>query len=348
MLIAIFALIVALFVLSLYSERLPRHYHWVLFAFVVVAMTVMCIVRPTSYNSDFLNYEKFFFGFDQDILKLLVEPTYLWISRTVYYAGGTIYTVLAIYALLSVPLKLYALRKLTDSTLFLLAACVYAGNYFMLHDCEQIRIAVALTFGMYAIYLKSRDNWLWIAFVLFGVAFHHTLAVLAAPIIVAPREIRGYWWFLYYAVVPVAILLWITHISVLVFLPIPYIETRIQAYEIAMAQGQHPDIRVINSLVIARVAIYYYLIYYYDNIKQHVKALPILLLCYAASLFAWFGLTDMVVIAVRLSQLFGFVEVILFASLAYTVRPRWAGKVIVLLLSLYQFAQLCISNQFDW
>lgn len=348
MLIIVLVVILALAVISLFSENLPESYHNYILWGTIIVLVIICMARPGSYVSDYLNYERYFYSFNSIKTRLTVEPTFLWISEKVYFAGGTLRNVIYIYALLSVPLKLYAVRKLTTNTIYILAIMVYASNYFMLHDCEQIRIAVALAFGMYAIYLKCEGNYWWIALVLIGTCFHSTLAVLIVPLILCPKILGKWWKIVLCASIPICIILWLLHINIITVLPIPYVETRLKMYELAIANGKHPDVRVINVMVLFRIALFYYVVYYYDNIYQHLKCLPLLLFCDALSIAAWFSLATMSVIAVRISQLYGFVGIILFASIYYTIRPNWAGKVSVILIALYFFAQNYAYNQFGF
>lgn len=348
MLILILIVILALSIISLYSERLTKSYHVYILCGTIIVFLLLCMNRPGSYDSDYLNYEKYFYSFNSLKTKLSVEPTFLWLSEKVYFAGGTLRIVIYIYALISIPLKLYALRKLTTETIYILTVIVFASNYFMLHDCEQMRIAAALAFGMYAIYLKIHSNYWWIAFVVLGICFHSTLAVLAIPLLLCPKDLTKTWKIILCAAIPISIVLWIAHINIITMLPIPYLETKLRLYELAIANGNHPDVRVINVMVLLRIALFYYIVYYYDNIHQYLKCLPILLFCNALSIAAWFSLATMSVIAVRISQLYGFVEVILFASVYYTIRPQWAGKSVVILIALYFFAQNYVYNQFGF
>ncbi len=348
MLIAIFAFMVVLSVLSLFSERLPKSYNTYILWGIILVFVLLCMTRPGSYVSDYLNYEKYFYSFDKIKTKLSVEPTFTWICEKVYFAGGTLRTVIYIYALISVPLKLYSIRKLTNENIFILTAIIYASNYFMLHDCEQIRIAAALAFGMYAFYQKSQGSKWWVASIILGTTFHSTLAVLFIPFALSPNDLSKRWKIILCASIPIGILLWMGHVNIITALPIPYIETKLRLYEIAIANGKHPDVRVLNAMVFLRIILFYFIIYYYDNIRPHIKCLPLLLVCYALSIFTWFALSEMSVIAVRISQLYGFVEIILFASVYYMVRPNWAGKLIVILIGMYLYAQNYIYNQFGF
>lgn len=337
-------------VISLFSENLPKKYHSYLLWFYISVFLVVSITRPTSYVSDYKNYENYFYSFDNKIIQLTVEQSFLLIAEFVYRHGGTMHTMIWIFAFISIPLKLYAVRKMTDGTCFLLSLLVYASNYFQLHDCEQIRLAAGMAFGMYAMYLRveRRSVWLICALMLMAIAFHHTMGAMVIPLAICPKNLSSKWKKTLALIVPVSILLWALHINIITSLPIPYVEQKLKIYELAIANGQHMEIRVINIMVLFRVVLFYYILYYYDIIKPHVKALPILMLCDCLSIATWFGLSEMSVIAVRMSQLFGFVEIILFSCIYYTIRPAWCGKVIVMFLAIYLYAQNYAYNQFGF
>ena len=350
MLIIIFVVMLSLMVVSLFSENLPKKYHSYLLWFYIAVFLVVSITRPTSYVSDYKNYENYFYSFDDKIIQLTVEQSFLLIAEFVYRHGGTMHTMIWIFALISIPLKLYSVRKMTDGTCFLLSLLVYASNYFQLHDCEQIRLAAGMAFGMFAIYLRveRKSGWMICALMLIAIAFHHTMGAMIIPLIMCPRDLSARWKKVLVAIVPVSILLWALHINIITSLPIPYIEQKLKIYELAIANGQHMEVRVINIMVLFRIVLFYYILYYYDVIKPHVKALPMMVLCDCFSLGTWFVLSEMSVIAVRISQLFGFMEIILFACVYYTLRPAWFGKLVVMLIAVYFFAQNYAYNQFGF
>jgi hypothetical protein len=49
-----------------------------------------------------------------------------------------------------------------------------------------------------------------------------------------------------------------------------------------------------------------------------------------------------------MSELFEVTEIIMFASVIYTVKPYWLGKIYPCLFSLYLFLYGCWVNQFGF
>jgi hypothetical protein len=85
--------------------------------------------------------------------------------------------------MISIPLKIYSLSKMVPPAIFFLAIPVYLANFFQLHDCEQMRIAAALSVGMYCylLRLEGKKWWLWGALWLVAISFHHTAKCSTIP-----------------------------------------------------------------------------------------------------------------------------------------------------------------------
>lgn len=78
----------------------------------------------------------------------------------------------------------------------------------------------------------------------------------------------------------------------------------------------------------------------YDLIKEHNKYLPLMIKLMALSLFSFTALSSLPVLAFRISELYGIVEIILFTNIFYTVQPKLLAKIIVITISITLF---CIS-----
>ena len=144
------------------------------------------------------------------------------------------------------------------------------------------------------------------------------------------------------------VVFWILKVNPITTIPIPYIEAKMALYELAISNGDHPDILVIHPIPLLRIVTFLYVLYYYDLIYEHMKCFNLVLVCEALGLFCWFGLSTMSVFAVRMSELFEITEIIMFASVIYTVKPMWLGKVWPFLVAMYIFLYGCKVNQFGF
>ncbi len=338
------------FYLSLIEKCLPQDFFRYVMWGIILLMVVISGTRPGTSVSDFLVYEEIFYNFDSTKNQLAVESTFLWVCEFFYYHGGTIRSVIWLYALLSIPLKVYSLSRMATPQIMLLAIPIYLGNFFQLHDCEQMRVAAALAMGMYCFLLRLEGKkWTWIPFWLVAISLHHTATALILPLLITPQKAMSLRWRIGLIVlVVVGIICWIIHINPITTLPIPYIEAKMALYELAISNGEHPDILVLHPIVLLRLITLFYVLYFYDLIYEHLKCLNIVLVCEALGLFCWFGLSEMSVFAVRMSELFEVTEIILFASVIYTVKPIWLGKLYPIAFALYIFLYGCRVNQFGF
>ena len=350
-LVFIFILMMLCFSLSMIEDYLPEHYYKYIVGGTIVIMVIISGTRPGSPVSDFPVYESIFYNYDSLKNQLSVEATFLWVCELFYKMGGNIRWVIWVYALLSIPLKIYAVSKLAPAQIFFLAIPIYLGNFFQLHDCEQMRVAAALSVGLYCylLRLEGKKWWLWVPLWLVAISFHHTAAALIIPLLITPRKALSNAWKIAMSVtVIIGIVCWILKFNPITTLPIPYIEMKMALYELAISKGQHPDILVYHPIVLLRLITFFYVLYYYDVIYEHLKCLNLVLVCETIGLFCWFGLSVTSVFAVRMSELFEVTEIILFASVIYTVKPVWVGKIYPAAFALYLFFYGCKVNQFGF
>ena len=90
---------------------------------------------------------------------------------------------------ISLGIKFYLFRKYLAHPL--LAVVAYVLIFYGIHEYTQIRAALALALGYWAIHLVMERRWLWAA-LLFGLSLtFHTSAVLLLPAYIASQFIRG-------------------------------------------------------------------------------------------------------------------------------------------------------------
>lgn len=347
----IFLLMFLCFCLSAIEEWLPRQYYSYIVWGIIFFMVIVSATRPGTNVSDYTVYESIFFNYDSTKNQLSVEATFLWLCELFYHMGGTIRWVIWVYAFLSIPLKIYSLSKLVPSEIFFLAIPIYLANFFQLHDCEQMRIAAGLAMTMYCFLLKMEGKkwWQWLPFLLIGTSFHHTALALIVPLLFTPEGPMSMKWKVGLVVfILLGVVFWVVGVNPITTIPIPYIEAKMALYEMAISNGEHPDILVIHPIVLLRIITFLYVLYFYDTIHEHLKCFNYVLLCEALGLFCWFGLSQTSVFAVRMSELFEVTEIIMFASVIYTVKPYWLGKIYPCLFSLYLFLYGCWVNQFGF
>ena len=243
----------------------------------------------------------------------LVELSFICISKIVAFLFNNVLFVFLIYALIGVTLKLVAIKQLTD--LWLLSLVVYVANFFILHEMIQIRAGIASAFLLLSIKpIYDRNFKKFITFTLLAIFFH------ISSLIILPLWFLGE--FKYKAnlsymisIMPIAYGIYFMKITVLNFIPIPYVQEKLELYALLQELGTADfltDINVFNYVFLAKIIIFYLLVWKSQLLMLQNKYTIVLLHIYAVSLFMYPALAMMPVLAGRVSELLGVVEIILF------------------------------------
>lgn len=294
------------------------------FAFLLI---IFAGFRDGNSVRDYLNYIQLFKYPDE-----YIEPTFNIISYIVklLFYGNVVYLFL-IYSFLGVSLKFYAIKQL--SPFFFLSVIIYLSHYYILHDLTQIRVGVASGFLLMCIKpLYERNFKLFFTFLFIAILFHYSAIVLLPLWFINKDNLNKFY---YYLLIPMGIIIYILKINLILELPIPILQEKIAIYKELQefdVDGFN-EINVFNSLYILRCLIYYFLLYYSNNIIHSNKYFIILIKIYAFSLFSLPAFSVMPVIAFRIGELFGIVEVILMPMIFYTIKEKLFPKFVVVSIS---------------
>lgn len=287
-------------------------------------------------GSRFPDYESYLILYD-DIKTgdVIVELSFLYVAKFVHFVFNNVSILFLIYALLGVSLKLLAIRKLTD--LWLLSIAVYAANFFILHEMIQIRAGVAAAFLLLCIKpIYDRNLKQFLGFALLAIFFHISAIVILPLWFFGKFKTKANVFFLH-IILPVAYGVYFLKITIFNFIPIPYVQEKLDLYaalqELETADF-FTDINVFNYVFLAKIIIFYFLLYKNKLLMSHNKYSMVLLNVFGISLFMYPALAMMPVLAGRISELLGIVEIVLFPLLYYIINPRYIAVLIVLVWSL--------------
>lgn len=347
----IFLLMLFTWGLSFLTEYIPKRVLGLVLTAVAIVMIVVAATKPDT-SSDYAHYFRMFQDYDSPKTELTTEPTYIMLSKFLHTVRGSFDVLLWIYALLSIPLKMYAFKRLSSYDILFAGLPIYYAFFFQLHDCEQIRLAAAMAFAMAAYVCRVEKRfWLsWVLLWLIATSFHYTTFVTIAPLVLyrsKPFSVK--YRILLSLFVFAGIIIWFLHLDIISLIPIPALEAKMALYDMSIAQGEQiEEILLYHPIALLRYAVFFYALFFYDTLRQRMKGLNIILLCQAFGLFAWGGLSGVAVFAVRVSELYQIPEILLFGSVVNTVRPAWAGRVFVLAVALYIFMYGIRVNQFGF
>lgn len=293
----------------------------------VAMMVLLAAFKPIGIDADSLTYLDHYNG----STKVDIEYSCLLIcdiARDVFQSPQFIFV---IYALLAIPIKAYGTTRMTD--LWFVSLLVWLSNYFILHDLTQIRAAVSAGIFIYSLYFLQHGERLKYLLCITIACFFHLSAILLFFLVFLGNKPLSRTWKILLAVVPMlGYLLAFFKIDLIVYVPIPYIQERVEIYEEArdIAQSVMDEINIFNAVYLIRVLMYYLLLWKGDIISQHVKNYPLLIKIFSLSIICYTAFSFLPVLAFRTSELLGVVEILLIPYLAYSVRPLSVGKGLII------------------
>jgi hypothetical protein len=136
--------------------------------------------------------------------------------------------------------------------------------------------------------------------------------------------------------VPVAYMVYFTHVNLIAYLPIPGIKEKLDLYKELQELGddQWNVINVFNLLFLARIVIFYFVIWKYDLIVAQNHYVPILLKIYCIAIISFLIFATMPVFSVRINELCSIVEIILIPQIFYVFKPEAFGKAVVIFIGV--------------
>ena len=301
---------------------------WVVFTLVVVVLTLMAGLRPIGIDKDSWQYYAYYLGKFDD----MVEYSFILISDIVRVAFGDVRGVFFIYALIAIPLKCYVFTKLSNEIFLLLG--VYMSNFLILHDMTQIRVGAAMAFiflGFY--YLTQGRRWPCFFLILIATAFHVSAVLMLAILIFRNVELRS-WHRIVLALIPfLALTSVFFDVNVSTLIPIEFIQSKLEVYEDLKEKGlvEAEKINIFNAAIMLKIAVYYFLLWKYDVVKQYCPYLTLLLKIFALSYVCLGVFNFLAVLACRINELFGFVEILMVPLIIHAISPKYVARVLLLI-----------------
>lgn len=239
-------------------------------------------------------------------------------------------------ALLSVGIKWTAIQKLSPCIWGTLL--IYLSHFFILHDMIQIRAAIASGLFLWATkYLAERDAKRFFLISAIAVLFHNSAFVIFPLWFINTSKTQKK---LYLWMIPIAYIIVITGHSfgyLVSHIPITQIQTLWMMYEQMMAQDVGTAINIFNSMHLLRCAVCIFILINIDKIAQYSPYAITWAKLYTISFVAFLLLSDIPVVAFRISELLQIVEILLIPTILLLPRYRQLGKYMII-----GFAGFCV------
>ncbi len=332
-------IIVAILLFLVFTEEHIGEYKWLAFILVGISLIVFSGFRPIGFDRDSYNYQQMFMHPDSNISEVSVEPSYRYLSRTLYYIWPDIHIVFLLYAIAGVSLKFWAIKQL--SPLLFLPILLYVCNFFLLHDCTQMRVGIASGLFLLSIKPLSEGKKLNATFyILVAIIFHYSALSLLPLLLLDNSSMTTIKKFLLALIVPTCFAMYVIGIDPLTSIYIPYVTDKVEAYQ-ALSEVKLEKESILNPFPLIKMAVFLYALYFSETIKPYVPSIYLLIKILGCSLIVYFAFTSVKIVSMRISELYGIIELVTYPCIVYTIRPFSYGKLIVCIIAFIEiFFQL--------
>ncbi|MBR4849069.1 MAG: EpsG family protein [Bacteroidaceae bacterium] len=328
----LFAILLVIAVLAFFEDEEIQNRGWLLLALATV-LTLFVAFRPEGIDNDYNAYVGYFKS-PTGVAASLAEPTFKLINGLARFFDASI-LLFVIYAFLAVPLKIYAIKRL--SPYWYLSILLWFTHLFIIQEMTQIRVAVASGIFLFALpYLGDGKKLKFTLCMVAAILFHYSALALLPLVIFGNKELSRLFRCVL-IVVPIIIYAFpFAGMDLLKLIPIPFIQQKLQMYEELMVYegGVWADINIYNAMALVRLFAYYVLIWKYDYLKDKYPYMPILLKVFCYSICMYVGLSFLPPIAMRIEELIAIIDCIMFPLLAVLLRPHWLGRLLVVLYAV--------------
>lgn len=295
--------------------------------FLLISMCLISIFRPDT-MLDYQDYKEAF-----DIEHSRMEPTFILITTLIKAYSGDFILLVAFYAILGISLKLWIIKKCSVS--FSLSILIYLSNFFLLHDMIQMRVSVSGALFLISLYYNNiGKKYISIFLILISILFHYSAILLVFIFFLNREKINKK---LYVSLIPLCYCLALLHIGIPFIirnLGISYIQVIFEAYENNI-YVRDSSLNIFNVVQLLKIVLATILLLKINMLKHIYPMSVILVKVYIISISFYALFSEMPVIAVRVSELIGVVEILLIPCLIYLFRPRKIGYSFVILISLF-------------
>lgn len=262
-------------------------------------------------------------------LTISVETSFYIISCIIQKFTGNVKYLFLTYAALAIIAKFYAIKKIAAFPFY--SILIYYSFYYFLHEVTQIRVGVSVAFILLSLMSIEEKNLLKFIIFMIIAAFFHISAIIVLPFyFIRTNKIEK----IYFLLIPIAYLFYLTNlniVSLIKFVDIDIISLKFNFY---LNNSKSQDINVFNALRLVRCLLIYFLLWKWDYLYSRNKYFIILIKFYILSFFFFVALADIPVIAYRVSDLFGIVELLIIPLLLYCFNEKYLVAAFVGLIGL--------------
>lgn len=327
--------LVFFFIIGVLSLGYFFRFQKISYLFCVFLLIVIAGLRPETSDQDHAVYIEYYKTINS-IPYTFLEPTYFLITAISKLIFNSPLGIFIIYAILGVGLKGIALTRLTKY--YSVSLILYFGSFFLLHEMTQIRVGVASAILLLSVpAIVEKKKWEFMLFFLAGMLFHYSFIVFGFLYFVDPKKLNRniYLGMILFAICASAA--GINLVSLLQFIRLGFVSDKINNYKVMLEEGLFGDIKLLNPLLFLRIITLSVLVLNWKFLQEKNRFAVVLIKIYAFSIFFFIAFSDLPVLAGRLSQLFGIVEIIVVPFVIYLITPKYYGVILSILFALLIF-----------
>nr|WP_298159966.1 EpsG family protein [uncultured Prevotella sp.] len=327
--ITIIFIIVSL--LCFLEHRVSNEHKSILYWGLAFILILIAGFREVGIDPDSYNYEYAYLHYDNPRLEDAMEPSYFAIAAFFNMFTKNVHAIFLFYAAIGLILKFIAFKKFSE--LWFPPVVMYLSFIYELHECVQIRTAIMSGLFMIAIlYIAESQRVKATILILIGTVFHMSALILLPLVFLSNKKMSKKELCIWISLIPIGYVLYALGSNLLVNIPIPYIENKLANYQ-ENADVIDVGVNVFSPLQLFTTLLFLYLLYFQDTICTYNKYYPLMMKIFALSLFSYVAFAFLPVFSQRVSYLLRIVTIILFCNIYYTIRPKWVGMAVVILIA---------------
>ncbi|EOD2698166.1 EpsG family protein, partial [Cronobacter sakazakii] len=297
----------------------------IIFFVVGLALILISGFRPIGLDRDSINYAGMIYAGINDSYELGREPAFIllqYINEVIF--TGSITTFFLLFAMVSIGIKLHAIKKISSSPI--LSLIIYIAFYYILHDMTQIRAGVAAGLFLLAIRELASGKNIKAACLIALATFFHYSAIMGLMIFLLRRHNLNK--FFYYALPVIGLIIaktiggsGISSLGNLIsFMPF-ILQNKINTYIELQSQDVFSDINIFNFYYVFLLFMFFLALSNYKKMSSPLNT--ILIKIFGWGLFFFYAFSFIPVMAFRVSEFLCVVIIILFANMMYLFRQSY-------------------------
>lgn len=331
----IFAVTALLSILEQYMGKAK----WILFAIIGITLILLAGLREVGIDPDSENYANAYrnYMFADDSISGGVEYSYILLSAFFNFFTDDVHILFLFYAFFGLALKFFAITRYTKEDVFL-SVMLYIAFYYELHEVTQIRTGILSGLFLLALIEVGEGRRLRaLLFLAIGCLFHVSGIILLPFVFLSNKIASMKSRFIWASLIPLGYLLYFAGMGVLMNMEssIPYIGDKLEIYQKGAEMiATQVNVNVFSPLQLFTMALYIFLLIFYDTIAEENKYFPILMKAFSIGIFCLPAFAALPTLAERLNNLFNIVTIILYANIYYTIKPSFYGRLLVIAIAI--------------